>query len=1241
MCFHCYLCTVCACPAMARVALWCCCIAVAWTAAMGHGDGLSFFQDGHYNFTSDDLASRALSFQSLPNATKHRLTFWHEPTIPLSAKLLHQELLVDVSGDILLFPARDAAVSVFVVNTDNETIMVSDVYQPPAIPKKITALYNVTVSGHGVTLHAALLEQQTAAGDFFRKVAWWDFRNASRNEAVPHQTAVRINAYTATNDTFANRTGVTPQWLVQGSKHILRANSYEAEGSLYAEKMDRQYFEDEPEQTCKLYKQVIPRDDVVFSCPAGEGRETENAECLVCDQGKFSQDSECRKCPTYQGTKSPGQSTCTPCPAGWYLEDMNSGRCERCAAGTYRDQNRVDEDGELAKNEREDYKESCEDCAAGKYGVSNGASSQSECESCEAGKYSKTVGASNITTCLHCAVGSYSLGGVSECSQCPANRTTHGSQISSDSCKCKQGFFTTDIGTCDECAVGKFSNELGAYQCTNCSTGTAQNRTGQTSCHTCTNTQYAATGATACQNCPGNATTTQGANAFKTDCLCNAGFAGENGSECAQCGLGTYTERPGQGECQNCSGGYFQNRSGMTLCIPCENGKYSEVAQSECKGCPDNSALDPSKDGSRQNNVSDCECRPGFFNNDSTSQNQSCTVCGRGTYTETYGSQTCTNCGIGKFNNATAQNNRTACQQCDLTKFSAAGSVSCTPCPSNATARHQRPNITDCQCNSGYNGSDGGNCTACAPGTYKDELGAMPCTLCSAGTASAHYAAVTVGTCRDCEDTKFAGRGSAECDTCPTDASSVLPRATKADCRCDPGTTGNNGQACEACEVGTYKPQMGHAPCTQCGAGKFSHDSKKASEDTCQECPDAEYAPVGSHSCTPCPTGATSWGERAAVDDCKCRSGFNGTDGHACTGCRAGTFKQVVGEGNCQLCPPGTFSTVEKAEWASSCTPCGVGMYSSAGSTACTFCFANAVSDARSGDIGSCECNVGYGYTAPDICTTCTTAKFKPQRGNHACDDIPTNSQKTSDSGAWECNKGYTLADTDPNQCQACARGSYKSQAGNEACMACIVPKTTHHPGATSSSKCTTSVDIDQDQDGVLSSKELQDLADRTNLDFVQLDGDTNVTKADLVRFIEDVLLELSGDFDQGEVFYRDQSAGGASETFAVDVNVALDALGDMGVEVKDVDKFDENGDDLIVKTEWDKLVTTLREVSEMAQGQETLPSASPPTADTGDSGGIPVGLVAVFVGVFVVLMGIAVMRRAVPSGKRKVVDPV
>ena len=289
----------------------------------------------------------------------------------------------------------------------------------------------------------------------------------------------------------------------------------------------------------------------------------------------------------------------------------------------------------------------------------------------------------------------------------------------------------------------------------------------------------------------------------------------------------------------------------------------------------------------------------------------------------------------------------------------------------------------------------------------------------------------------------------------------------------------------------------------------------------------------------------------------------------------------------------------------------------------------------------SCECGVGYGYTAAQTCTQCSATEVKPQRGNHACQDIPANSQKNPDSETWACNKGYTLPDTDPNQCQACARGSYKSQAGNEACTACTEPLTTSNRGATSSSECTKSVDIDQDQDGVLSSTELQDLADRTNLDFVQLDGGVNVTKADLVQFIQDVLLELSGDFDRGEVFYRDQSAGGANEKFAVDVNVALDALGDMGVEVEDVDKFDENGDDLIVKTEWDGLVQTLREVADLARGEKTLPSASPPPAGTGDSGGLPVGLVAVFVGVFVVLMGIAVMRRAVPTGKRKAVDPV
>ena len=40
---------------------------------------------------------------------------------------------------------------------------------------------------------------------------------------------------------------------------------------------------------------------------------------------------------------------------------------------------------------------------------------------------------------------------------------------------------------------------------------------------------------------------------------------------------------------------------------------------------------------------------------------------------------------------------------------------------------------SDCRCNAGYAGPNGGTCTACSSGTYKSELGSGSCSSCPSG----------------------------------------------------------------------------------------------------------------------------------------------------------------------------------------------------------------------------------------------------------------------------------------------------------------------------------------------------------------------------------------------------------------------------------------------------------------------------------------------------------------------------
>ena len=89
----------------------------------------------------------------------------------------------------------------------------------------------------------------------------------------------------------------------------------------------------------------------------------------------------------------------------------------------------------------------------------------------------------------------------------------------------------------------------------------------------------------------------------------------------------------------------------------------------------------------------------------------------------------------------------------------------CIFCPDNSFSQWASDAATDCTCNAGYTGPNGGTCTACAFGTYKDVIGPVDCTSCAANSYSQ--------TASDAET----------------------------DCTCNRGFSGPNGGPCVQCEA--------------------------------------------------------------------------------------------------------------------------------------------------------------------------------------------------------------------------------------------------------------------------------------------------------------------------------------------------------------------------------------------------------------------------------------------------------
>ena len=93
----------------------------------------------------------------------------------------------------------------------------------------------------------------------------------------------------------------------------------------------------------------------------------------------------------------------------------------------------------------------------------------------------------------------------------------------------------------------------------------------------------------------------------------------------------------------------------------------------------------------------------------------------------------CALCAIGTFKYVIGDE---ACTDCPTAKYSvtvgATDETSCIACPANSNAPAATSSATSCTCNPGFTGPDGGTCTACAAGTYKDTTGSSVCIDCGA-----------------------------------------------------------------------------------------------------------------------------------------------------------------------------------------------------------------------------------------------------------------------------------------------------------------------------------------------------------------------------------------------------------------------------------------------------------------------------------------------------------------------------
>ena len=601
----------------------------------------------------------------------------------------------------------------------------------------------------------------------------------------------------------------------------------------------------------------------------------------------------------------------------------------------------------------------CVECAEGTFSTIGGATEAATCESCLAGKYGASQGSDAESDCVPCGKGKYSstTGATSEgtCQSCMAGKylETDRNSASSDCLSCDVGkFLLTEGGTyeglCMECEVGKFlSTDSGSLECSLCPAGSHTD--GKLLKEIC----QLSTGRAEKQECvPGIWTKTVCPDGYEISTLKTGRepFVRCEEMELAACDAGLY------GQCVACGFGRYLNRvTSTTSCVSCSAHSTTILSNST--------------------RAIDCICDEGYFmEGGETHQNVSCAPCSNGTY-------------------------------------SSRAASACTSCPANTFSPEASKDQVACVCNLGYVGPDGGACSACSPGTFKDSIGTATPIQCKQGT----YSNIS---------------GMSFCYFCAPFSNGPLRSDSIANCKCFPGYTGEDGGPCTACKEGSYKNTTGSGSCNFCAEGRY-------------------LDLLAGTVCLDCPVNTWSMHGQDHIRNCSCIRGYEGPDGLAeCVKCGPGKYKDSFGTFKCFQCPSGTYSEQTGNYDLSLCLACPQLMSSMEGSLT----------------IMSCICEEGYTGENGDECSACVPGKYKARKGSSRCVLCPLGtyndvSAAASDNTCLSCVAGKysdTMGATS-DACIECVSGKHSEILGSTTefnCALCLAGKYSDMIGGNSSSTC-------------------------------------------------------------------------------------------------------------------------------------------------------------------------------------------
>ena len=646
------------------------------------------------------------------------------------------------------------------------------------------------------------------------------------------------------------------------------------------------------------------------------------------------------------------------------------------------------------------------------------------------------------------------------------------------------GHFATHMHNCEPCAVGKYSNEMGAYECKNCTAGTFQNFTGQvniTSCKQCPRGSYSPTGSQYCLQCsPGK---------YSNDVAYTNGNNPTDESICLPCPAGTFGNRYGTSDilgCLNCPQGKYTDFNGSVTCKLCPVGKYG------------------AQPGQPTQNLACTDCPVGKYSIDEGNiQEANCTLCPGGTYLDESGSDEvsdCKNCPAGTYSHVLGADEEEDCMLCPTGKYSSNSGndeeSDCFLCPKGKYLEttgfsHNHDNENDClMCPSGTYANTNGNtlllnCTVCAAGKFNKEEGQIQeesCTECPRGTylpqSSDYLDHNSIFDCNFCPSGTYGPLYGAtdvtNCLLCPagksTDTENYGYKIAENDCidcvagkyAVNPGTP-----ECTPCPVGQYSTVIGATEasvCTNCPLGFVTTQIASSKYDDCVECPAGKYGGQVT-LCKDCPSGkySTVPGLRTETlcEECPLGTYSNLTGQNGCTKCPLYSFSSFFGARVCEECPLDSFASynrhkcIKKEECPeystfnanlhhcvctagfsgklfdlndnTVCTPCPPATYrpsSDLDLEYCTPCKQGKTSPQMSITETQCECKPGLQIRPDGTCGDCPQGMYRPFEVSD-CLDCPVNMHSSGSATRVQdcfCNAGYFKFE---EECIMCGPGSY------------------------------------------------------------------------------------------------------------------------------------------------------------------------------------------------------------------------